>query len=532
MREMTNGTAMLAILRMKRVLLLSAGTVCTVLTVLGREVPADWNSHSEWFMFAPAFVLQRLPGAASYRCAVRPDAGEPLVFGVTNAVAQIPGDVWASLPRTGYVTFEVRGLAADGRDLGPALSRRFWRSATYRPGHYPPRAKPYREAVLAGYDWLFRQPEVDHLLKTGKPDPSHPKNGYPTKILSALAVAMLHYAEICPAQAVRARQVARAAVDWLMANSQPASAPLAGFPPTYAFAQGNECWEKYRGQQMLLYPAYAGKACLAYYGFSQEKGYLAAAEAIAETYVRLQGEDGTWTLKVRESDGSPVGPNRLFPLGVAEFLDEMAARTGRKAYKAAADRAVRFVMEGPVVDWNWEGQFEDVEPSKRYCNLTKHPACDTALWLLRTRPDDAGARTLARRLLTFAEDQFVCWERPYDGAVPPANSERPGWCTHYGQWHVPSVTEQYECNVPIDASAAKLIRTYLAMYDAEGNPLDLAKARTLGDSMTRMQLADGRLPTFWHNDRFDARKDWWNCLCASLSALELLEQHETGGNSK
>ena len=40
---------------------------------------------------------------------------------------------------------------------------------------------------------------------------------------------------------------------------------------------------------------------------------------IAETYLRLQGEDGTWYLKMNETDGSPVSGNRLVPTGVRSW---------------------------------------------------------------------------------------------------------------------------------------------------------------------------------------------------------------------
>ena len=82
-------------------------------------------------------------------------------------------------------------------------------------------------------------------------------------------------------------------------------------------------------------------------------------------------------------------------------------------------------------------------------------------------------------------------------------------------WRCPAVLEQYNCYVPIDASSAKLIRTWLAMFRATKNPLDLARARTLGDAIIRETHDDGYLPTFW----MDSREDWPNCMLASATAL-------------
>ena len=70
-----------------------------------------------------------------------------------------------------------------------------------------------------------------------------------------------------------------------------------------------------------------------------------------------------------------------------------------------------------------------------------------------------------------------------------------------------------------------MIRTYLALYRATGNPLDLAKARTLGDSCVRMQKGNGRIPTVWNTlESEDVQQDWVNCTLATLRALQQLDE--------
>ena len=83
--------------------------------------------------------------------------------------------------------------------------------------------------------------------------------------------------------------------------------------------------------------------------------------------------------------------------------------------------------------------------------------------------------------------------------------------------------EQYGWEMPIDASNSKLIRTYLALYKAEGNPLDLAKARALGDTLVNVQKADGSIRTQMLM-RPDADNFWINCMGASIRALDLLAE--------
>ena len=295
-------------------------------------------------------------------------------------------------------------------------------------------------------------------------------------------------------------------------------------------------WGRYYWNQRsiwYIHPAEAGDAFLRLHAVTKDAKYLAAARRIGDTYLRLQGKDGTWYLKMWERDGKPVNPNRLLPLGVCDFLVALERATGDRRYGAAADRAFTFIEKGPLADWNWEGQFEDVEPTARYENLTKHPACETALYLLRRYRGDARRLLQARELLRFAEDQFVAWERPCraDGTAvesPFLKGKR------IAEWPVfPAVMEQYKWYVPIDASAAKLIRTYLALYAVAHDPLDLAKARALGDSCTRIQEPTGCITTHWTSGSQKPvspgkirQADWLNCMIATAEALEELSQTE------
>ena len=170
------------------------------------------------------------------------------------------------------------------------------------------------------------------------------------------------------------------------AGWRPEGSPLAGWPHTYEGT--NNTAAVYAGQQMLVYPAKSGAAHLSLYAATKDERYLAAARRIAATYLKLQGGDGTWYLKLYEKDGQPVNGNRLMPNGVIDFLGRLYGVTGEVSYRQAADRAFAYIDEGPLKIWNWEGQFEDVPPSEPYFNLTKHSACDTAIYLLKRFPKD------------------------------------------------------------------------------------------------------------------------------------------------
>jgi len=101
---------------------------------------------------------------------------------------------------------------------------------------------------------------------------------------------------------------------------------------------------------------------------------------------------------------------------VAKWLLPSAER-GRpgadKGVNAAANRAFAFIDDGPLRTWNWEGQFEDISPAEsRYQNLTKHNACDTAIYMLKRFPGDRKRLAQAREIVRYAEDQFVVWRQP------------------------------------------------------------------------------------------------------------------------
>ena len=482
-----------------------------------------WNAHAQWFMYAPAFGFKRVEGAAKYRFRALDDRHLVHTFEADAPTAALV-PVWAALP-TGYVTVTCEGLDADGKLVGTAGERRFWKAAGFDAAKYPKAACGYREAAVRVYEYIAGMKETKYLLEHGRPDASYELNTYVSKMFAALINGMLDYAKTDPSKTETALAIARAAADHLVRKSEPADAPLAFFPPTYDGRGEKDNGYKaaaFKGQVMLNYPAYVASSLAELSERTGERKYLDHAEGIAATFLRLQGKDGTWYLKMWAKDGSPVVQNRLVPIeNVVPMFETLYRMTGRTEYREAADRAFKSVDDTRLVDWNWEGQFEDTDPTAKYENLTKHGACATAIYLGRRFPNDSARLAQMRELLRFAEDQFVCWEPPY----LHHRSERVSPWNDYDTWQTPCALEQYNCYVPIDASAAKMVRTYLALYRAEGNPVDLAKARALGDTATRMQRPDGRLPTWWWPDR--ARRvyaDWINCMVATASALSELER--------
>lgn len=475
------------------------------------------NHYAFMFLYAPAFDFPEVEGAAGYHYEILDDIHKEYTMTAPSPNEPLSA-VWEKLP-TGFVTVWVYGLDSDGRKIGLAGKRTFWKKAPFKPGSYEKKRRSYRETARLILENRFQSEEVQKLLRG-----EDPAFYYPTKQLAALIRGMARRAKSFPETREDSLRVVKHAADLLIDQSEGEDAPLAGFTPTYQ----KETREEWQGTTMLLYPAFGINAFLEAYEVTGDDRYLKAATLGAATFLRLQGEDGSWPLVMSLKDGSVVKANRCMTVEHMSFFKRLYDLTGEEKYIRAADRAFDFIEKGPLKNWNWEGQFEDTPASEPYRNLTKHDACSVAIYLTARYPDDPGRIAEARELLRFAEDLFVNWEKPFTGGRVYVPEKDFGEYNHYWdieEWIMPSVFEQYGCFTPVDASAAKLIKTYLALYKVEEDPLDLEKARTLGDAITRMTDDDGLESTWWNTKELRTSV-WPNCMLASEEALELLLPYE------
>ena len=495
-----------------------------------------WNECSKAFIHPPAFDFKEVDGAREYKFAIEGNREQSTAVEMSSRTwlaphpwLPIPGDIWDSLAPGSY-TLRVEALGADGAPLAaeaqPHFERTFYRAAVFH-GPYPAAPRGYREAAARVYAAVYNLPHVQGWLASDDPPEGYDLYCYPAKILSSMTRALCRHAASCgdPAEKERALAIACRMADWLIAHSQPGDAPLAHFPPTY-WGDRRDVSVKNAGLNMLGYPAHAA---LAYFDLADaldsapEAGlgtatgcvlrravngakYRAAAIAIARTYVRLQGEDGTWWLKVNEANGAPTRQNRLVPsrylLGMFDRAIEALGGAGGDADALAdsRDRAFAFVERGPLATWNWDGQFEDMDPMPPYHDLQKGVAIDIAVRLFALGRNDE-----ARELVDWCEDQFTVWGDPIHHM-------------DWQHWKTPTALEQYDYYTPIDASMGDMVRGFAAAYKATGSPLYREKAKALADNLVRNQRADGTIPTY-----FDSRggSDWVNCMVYSASCLEL-----------
>ena len=491
-----------------------------------------WNAHSRAFIHPPAFDFDDIPGIAEYRFRIVQDSSaaptsadtsgrddavatsEACADGLENAVAgqraaiwraphpwaPIPRDVWDSLP-PGYYTMRVEPASESG-GISPRLyTRSFYRAAPFS-GPYPEAPRGYREAAARVYAAVAALPQVRGWLDSDTPPEGYDLYCYPSKILSSIIRAL------CLDASRDSVEIACKMADWLIAGAEPEGSPLQYFTQTYWGDRRRVAVEN-AGRIMLSYPAHAA---LAFFELADALGsvedgraakYRDAALRIVRTYVRLQGNDGTWPLLVRASDGAALCPNRIVPNRyILGMFDRAAAAAPEEAaaFAAAGDRAFAYVERGPLASWNWDGQFEDSKPRPPYQNLQKGVAIDTAVRLFAM-----GRTTEALECVRWCEDQFTVWASPIHHM-------------DWQHWKLPTALEQYDYYTPIDASMADMVRGFSAAYAATSDPLWRAKAKAMADCIVRHQRADGTIPTYF--DERGAGSDWVNCMIYSASSLE------------
>lgn len=515
-----------------------------------------WNRNSLHFMYAPAFDFKFIEGAKTYRFIVTDGNLDEHVFVAPQPCSSL-SPVWLAVP-VGYVRVRVEALDACERVVGIAGTRRFWKSAPYEPGAYPPKPYSYTECAKRYYRTLFSHTNTQHFLEFGRPDGyTDLLNIYPSKMNSALINGMIRYAQVDAGHKEDAIAIARRAADYTLSISQPEGAPLAYFPPTYWKMEGqknNFASVKYAGQNMLTYPAMVAMAYLNLHDAVGDRKYLDAALAIAETYEKLQLEDGTWFLKMWEKDGKPVVegnggvPVKLLPTGICSFMERLSGIAKDERWRKVADKAFAYIEEGPLKTFDFAPQFEDTRPAANHVDLTSAVAFEIARYLLQRFPGDPARRSQAREIVRWVEDQFACWRKPCraDGRgiiSEPWHGFNPVWspvCSmedmaykRYRNWSesfdnwidVPGVMEKYRWQVMINSLAGGLACAYLDLYRLEGDELALAKAKTLCDSIVKVQAMgpDGEIATHWVISDLTGVKcinNWTNCGVGAAMALQ------------
>ncbi len=151
-----------------------------------------WSVHASRFIFAPVIAFTNVDGAVRYEMEIVDDFHR-LQYQTSPAPELDLSTHWKGLP-VGYVTVSCRAFDANGGLRGGVQTRTFWKKAAFR-GGYEPAKMSYALARTRMFDCFMNMKETRYLLENGRPDPSYPLNGYPSKMLSALIVATVSQLE-------------------------------------------------------------------------------------------------------------------------------------------------------------------------------------------------------------------------------------------------------------------------------------------------------------------------------------------------
>lgn len=493
----------------------SCGEVITAFHDLGIANPF-WNAEAFQFMYAPSFQFQPISGCKKYRFTAKDENGKVHTFDAPKPSAPLT-DIWKDLPE-GVVELTVKTVNEDNSEGYLIGARTFFKLAPFNADL--PKAKcSYRECAARAFDYIMNLDFVQYWLKNGVPDPNYLLNVYPSKTHSSIIDAMVSYMSLCPEKADDALKIATSVADYLL-KITPDKGALKDVPPTYNLNYCEVAQSHFKGSVveerqntiMMIYPSYVGKAYLQIEKITKDKKYLDAAIKIGEFYYNSVLENGSWYIIIDEN-AKPVSFNYCDPLpNVVPFLMWLYERTGDKKWKELTDNAIAYVEKNTLLKYNWEGQFEDSGLSSNYSNLTHFGADALVRYYAAYHSDDESKMKIADDIMRFIEDQFVVWNRP-----APWNKDS----EDVSLWPVPCALEQYNWYVPIDASAAIIIRTFVSMYKAGRGELHLAKAKALADTITRVQHEDGMIPTHWMDEEtLNGHNFWINCMIATANAVE------------
>ena len=479
------------------------------------EVPF-WNAFATKYIYAPAFDLDDVEGAAGYTYTAEA-GGQFFIFGNESPRAAI-SDIWTEIP-VGPVELTVQAYDGEGESLGEPQKCSFEKDNPFC-GPYDPAPIGYREAAIKTAKALHDSPVGQSWANPGKPDTTYFYNCYPCKIWSGIAQTECFLAREVPEYHDAALQIARNACDGLIAFAQPDGAPLAFFPPTYYY--GDNWEEKSRvlrfnkGKTMFLEATYAANALLDFYDLTKEQKYFNHAVGIAKTYQKLQAEDGSWPVKVMLETAEPVNEARCLPADILMLANRLKTKYGVNGFEEMVEKGEKWMWDNTITGFHFDGQFEDVpiEDKVPYQNLTHCTAGDCMEYLM-TKPEQSKEDLKACwEIARWAEDQFTRWHSEIEYEANALSAVDSVFSSPY-------VFEQYSWRNPVDASIAKVANNFMHLYNKTGDKLCLAKAKALTDTLIKIQDPEtGTMPTMPNSEtKYSPDDIWANCVYYSIGTL-------------
>ena len=460
-----------------------------------------WNGFSTKFTYAPAFEFQPQVNVSDYRFTVcMADTADSRSWSFTASTPSAPlTPIWKDIP-AGNVILRVEALDGKGNATCTVGERRFLRDFEFE-GPYREAVRPYREAAIIGLLHTHNMPAIQNWKTAREPDMSYVLNCYPAKMVSATIENEVLLARLCPRYRKDAEAIARGAARFLMSQCRGKDEPLACFPPTYWGNKSAARLASNKNKVMIQDAVFMGNAMLELYDLTGDGEYFDHAIGIADTYRRIQAEDGSMPIKADFITGQSINNVKAMLAPMIKFFDRLHDRYGIDDYLTAQKKAEEWMQRHVLNSFDMTGQFEDisVEGLRPYENLTNSTAAPYAEYLLRKKDVTEQETADALDIIDFCEDQFLRWN-----SFPDADGIH--------RLATPCVYEQYKFRVPINGSSNNIARAFIAAYEKTRDKLYLAKAKALVDNLNILQNGDtGRMPTNVGVNVGADHVEWINC---------------------
>lgn len=469
-----------------------------------------WNEFCKKFTYAPTFDIKPSEGAVAYRFKVNAEEGSgEWAFTSSDPTTDL-SPIWASIPPS-KVKLTVLALDDNDNVKDTVYQRSFLRDFPFE-GPYNSNVRPYKEAALMAALYIHKTPGVQKFKETLTPDLDlYSHFTYANKVIGGLIRVEAKIAKYVPALKEDVLLIAKNAAQFLMEQSRPEGDRLEFFPPTYYGGKVASKKDWNVGRTMTMDACYSGNAFLDLFDVTGDSLYYDRALKIADTFAKIQNEDGSFPIKVFFETGEPVNGAKAMLHPILNYTRRLEREYGITKYADMSDRAAKWMKEVALETFDLTGQFEDVtvEGLKPYQNLTNCTAAPYASYILNGHPTSEEIED-SRDLIRLSEDQFVHWN-----ALPNKNGVRP--------IATPCVFEQHRYQVPVDNSTCNVANAYLDLYEATGDKLAFAKAKALIDNLTVVQnITNGQIPTTFDlrdPERNKKRSYWINCSNASITIL-------------
>ena len=508
------------------------------------DIESPWNFWAKRFIEAPVYRLtgsaKPHPNANRWRLVMEQDGVRHVVENDEPVLDAAP--IWPRLKTGAWIQtslyeldretgwcVRVQSLGArvqgNGTMIGLVSKAPDWDDHDEAP-------LDYAASVRACLGWLDAQEQSPgvHYREPGMPawwwhaaesdyPPNRPYHSGAYPGLSAVALgAYLWTARILPEQATHCREIATAIGDWLLRNRTPMTGALPGLPYT-AMRQGVFVYSSESRAINISRAAIPGFGMLLLHQETGEPAYLEYAQHVAEVLHGFVRPDGSMPYRVRPDTGAVVENYTCGHVRVALFLEALDRLAPDPRWRDAATRILGWVVDHPLVDYNWKACFEDVGRKRRFANLTGMDALWAIRLLARHATDDPTLLPQARKLFRWVEDQFVNF-----GDDASLGRLR----TYY-----PAVREQYDCDYPMDAHAANYASTCWDLYQATGEETFRHKMVATLNAIVKSQRADGAYST-WGRDRetglggFSSGHNWFGTSQAAMAELASFVMRERG----